>query len=91
MNIVVNKQLSKVIVVNKGADGVGVPLGGTTGQVLTKASNSNYDAQWVNPPSPIGVLLSSNNLSDVANVDTARNNIGAISITDSIVNALIFG
>jgi hypothetical protein len=28
-----------------------IPPGGTAGQILTKATNSNYDAQWVNPAS----------------------------------------
>lgn len=31
----------------KGEPGVGVPVGGTTGQVLAKASNNNYDMVWV--------------------------------------------
>jgi len=30
-----------------GADGVGVPTGGTTGQVLAKDSNADYDTEWV--------------------------------------------
>ena len=30
-----------------GAAGVGVPAGGTTGQVLAKVSATNYDTQWV--------------------------------------------
>ena len=34
----------------KGADGVGVPTGGTTGQVLAKASDNDNDTTWVNPP-----------------------------------------
>lgn len=29
-----------------GADGQGVPVGGTTGQVLSKASNTDYDTAW---------------------------------------------
>lgn len=29
-----------------GIDGVGVPTGGTTGQVLNKATNTNFDAAW---------------------------------------------
>ena len=29
--------------------GVGVPVGGTTGQVLSKVSNANYDLQWSTP------------------------------------------
>lgn len=32
-----------------GAAGVGVPSGGTTGQVLAKSSATNYDTEWVNP------------------------------------------
>lgn len=32
-----------------GADGIGVIAGGTTGQVLAKASNTNYDMDWVDP------------------------------------------
>ncbi|CAB4121886.1 hypothetical protein UFOVP17_22 [uncultured Caudovirales phage] len=32
----------------QGEPGVGVPAGGTTGQVLAKASGSNYDTTWSN-------------------------------------------
>lgn len=31
-----------------GSNGVGVPTGGTTGQVLAKTSGTNYATQWVN-------------------------------------------
>lgn len=31
----------------QGDPGVGVPTGGTTGQVLAKNSNTNYDTEWV--------------------------------------------
>lgn len=31
-----------------GADGVGVPTGGTTGQVLKKVSGTDYDTEWAN-------------------------------------------
>lgn len=34
-----------------GATGPGVATGGTTGQVLTKASNANYDTTWSTPAS----------------------------------------
>lgn len=30
----------------RGLPGVGVPVGGTTGQVLTKKSNTNHDTEW---------------------------------------------
>ena len=29
-----------------GADGEGIPVGGTTGQVLKKASNADLDVEW---------------------------------------------
>ena len=32
-----------------GTDGVGVPVGGTAGQVLAKKSNTDFDTEWVNP------------------------------------------
>lgn len=35
----------------QGIPGVGVPTGGTTGQILSKATNANYDTAWVNAPS----------------------------------------
>ncbi|HQU83505.1 MAG TPA: hypothetical protein PKY59_10285 [Pyrinomonadaceae bacterium] len=28
-----------------------VPSGGTTGQVLAKASNANFDSEWIDAPS----------------------------------------
>ena len=36
-----------------GADGAGVPIGGTTGQVLVKASNANYDTEWSTDSGPV--------------------------------------
>lgn len=32
-----------------GTDGVGVPAGGTTGQVLAKSSDSDYSTEWTTP------------------------------------------
>ena len=32
-----------------GAPGVGVPSGGTTGQVLSKTSDDDHDTEWTNP------------------------------------------
>jgi hypothetical protein len=37
------------------ASGGGVPAGGTTGQVLAKASAADYDTQWVNQSSALSV------------------------------------
>lgn len=35
----------------RGADGEGVPTGGTAGQVLSKKSGTDYDTEWTDPPS----------------------------------------
>jgi hypothetical protein len=54
--------------------GEGLPVGGTTGQVLAKASDTDSDVEWVNAGA--GDLLAANNLSDVASASTARSNLG---------------
>jgi hypothetical protein len=33
---------------DKGDTGIGIPTGGTAGQVLAKASNADYDTEWIN-------------------------------------------
>lgn len=46
----VTPQKAETITIDRGvqgAAGVGVPTGGTTGQVLAKASDTNYDTTWV--------------------------------------------
>lgn len=45
-----------------GADGVGVPAGGTTGQVLKKTSNTDFDTEWANES---GGTLALDDLTDV--------------------------
>ena len=45
-----------------GVDGQGVPVGGTTSQVLAKNSNTNYDTEWVTPAAgseafPVGAVF----------------------------------
>lgn len=72
----------------QGDPGVGVPAGGTAGQVLKKASGTDYDTEWGNEPTvPVqdvqidGVSV----LSDgVANVPIANtwNKLGLVKIPD---------
>lgn len=56
-----------------GAVGQGVPVGGTTGQALTKIDGDNYNTQWTTSS---GDMVTTNNLSDVANAGTSRTNLG---------------
>lgn len=76
MNLSISEIISKVIVVKESSPSVIVVNKGIKGDSGEAADGS---------------LLSVNNLSDVDNVATARNNLGAISNVDSIVNCLIFG
>lgn len=57
-----------------GADGVGVPAGGTAGQTLQKIDNTDYNTQWSNAGS--GDVIAANNLSDLASSTTALTNLG---------------
>lgn len=43
-----------------GTNGVGVPTGGTVGQVLTKASGTDYDAAWQTPAGGGGAAIRGN-------------------------------
>lgn len=70
-----------------GADGVGVPAGGTTGQVLSKASGTDYDTEWTTPEAGGVTDVQVNGVSvlqdGVANVPTANaSRLGVIKTSD---------
>ena len=67
----------------KGEPGVGVPSGGTTGQVLQKASGTDYDTEWTTPSGGDVTDVQVNGVSvlsnGVANVPVATvNSLGVI-------------
>lgn len=43
-----------------GTNGQGVPTGGTTGQILIKTSNTDYDTQWKSLPSKTHSVITTN-------------------------------
>lgn len=47
---------ARVIVRHRGPAGKGVPAGGTTGQILAKTSDDDYDGEWVNPPDGVNAV-----------------------------------
>lgn len=56
----------------------GLPAGGSSGQVLAKASATDYDAEWTNPPDPSGyVSYAEEQTLTAAQQAQARDNIGA--------------
>lgn len=57
-----------------GADGVGVPTGGTTGQVLAKKTNTNYDTEWIDTSSGGG--SSDGLIYIIKNADESKSNNG---------------
>ena len=54
-----------------GAAGVGVPSGGTTGQVLTKIDGTNYNTNWQTPSGGGGGASELDDLTDVDTTTTA--------------------
>ena len=50
-----------------GVNGIGIPPGGTTGQALGKASNSNFDVGWVTP---------------VVSVTSVNGRVGVVTLND---------
>lgn len=55
----------------RGPAGQGVPTGGTTGQVLKKASNTNYDTEWADESGGIDSTTGGDtNFSTVSNIVT---------------------
>jgi hypothetical protein len=69
----------------------GVPSGGTTGQILTKASNTDYDTEWITPDS-VGIkdsyyskVVSSAHLPDyIGNITGIVINQAVIFVKDEI-------
>ncbi len=51
---------------DKGEKGEGIPTGGTTGQVLSKKSNTNYDYEWTNNEATVEVI------DNLTSTDTTR-------------------
>lgn len=56
-----------------GKDGIGVPTGGATGQILAKASGTNYDTQWINAPTGGGGSATGPYVPTAYNVTADRN------------------
>ncbi len=66
-----------------GADGVGVPVGGTTGQVLAKTSNADYATGWVDPSGEGGGVTLGTASVAFTNGDSAQR----VTVTDAAVTA----
>jgi len=58
-----------------GSPGVGVPVGGTAGQFLTKIDGTNYNTDWTTVNLSV-YAVKANNLSDLPSAPTARTNLG---------------
>jgi Ca2+-binding EF-hand superfamily protein len=71
----------------QGPPGVGMPIGGETGQILAKNSNDNYDFQWMNITTQIMETYDHNSdgkvdAADVADIALDSNLVGGRSITE---------
>jgi len=71
----------------QGPPGIGIPIGGEYGQILTKKSNSDYDFQWMNTTTQIMETYDHNddgkvNAADIADLALNSNLVGGRSITE---------
>jgi len=77
-----------------GTDGVGVPSGGTEGQMLIKKSVADYDTEWTDLPSVDPTLSIGGQAADAKIVGDQINNLSAIvgdgfeDITNEQIQAL---
>ena len=85
---IVEEIVDIVDVAVQGPPGVGIPIGGETGQILTKNSNDNYDFQWMNTTTQIMDPSYDHNgdgkvdAADVADIALDSNLVGGRSITE---------
>lgn len=63
-----------------GGGGGGVPAGGTTGQVLTKSTDSDYDVKWATPDDTVLKVIS--DAGDEAVADIAKAQSSAVSAVE---------
>lgn len=68
----------------QGADGVGIPAGGTVGQVLRKAGAEDYACEWAEPA---GVDIV--DIGTVADLVFGNEGTGAVNISDELYNRLM--
>lgn len=80
-----------LVVGTDGEDGTGVPTGGTTGQVLTKKSNSDNDTQWSDPAVTVTKTSQLTNDSGFATTSEVSSAISAAIVyaSDSDVNSML--
>lgn len=79
-----------------GADGVGVPIGGNSGQVLKKVSATDFDTEWGDAADPNAIKSSDGSVTDIREVTQAEYDAltqtekdeGTFFITDDLVGAI---
>jgi hypothetical protein len=66
---------------------VGVPVGGTAGQFLTKIDGTNYNTDWTTV-NLSAYAVKANNLSDLTNFATARDNLSLGTLNTPVFNGV---
>lgn len=77
----------------QGIQGVGVPTGGTAGQVLAKASGADYDTEWVNAGGGSGSYLplaGGNMVPDSQNTSTTKQRFATQNRSDDTSQATTY-
>lgn len=73
----------------QGPAGPGVPAGGTTGQVLAKKSNTNYDTEWKTIASPTLSIQNGDGVSQTARATVVRDIVVPSATTGNYVHNVL--
>lgn len=64
-----------------GAPGVGIPTGGTTGQVLSKASGTDYDTEWIDANPVVSVTGTTPSITALPGISYICGEVATLDIT----------
>lgn len=74
-----------------GGPGVGVPKGGSSGQVLIKKTDGNYDTEWANIPQAtseqLGLVKSSSGTDKVTVAEDGTMSVSQVSVAETALDA----